>query len=105
MAPSVGSTTSPTRTASVNQTASPITIHMTMSDRPDDPEELDVRPQALRAAVVPLDEYLHLVDVEHRAPATDAGPRLEELDPVALLWDPAVPLVRLSCVLLHRQGE
>jgi hypothetical protein len=92
-------------TASANQAARPITIHMTMSGRPDDPEELDVRPQALRPSVVPLHEDLYLVDVVHRAPATDAGPRLEELDPVALQWDPAVPLVRVSCVLLHGQEE
>ena len=101
----VATTASPTMTASTNHAARPITIHMTMSGGPDDPEELDVRPQALRASIVPLHEDLHLVDVVHRAPATDAGPRLEELDPVALLRDPAVPLVRLCCVLPHVHEE
>lgn len=53
----------------------------------DDPEAVDTGAKASRAAVVPLDENLHLVDVEHRSAAQDAGPALEELDPIPLSRD------------------
>ena len=48
----------------------------------DDPEAVDTGSKASRAAVVPLDEDLHLVDVEHRSAAQDACPPLQELDSI-----------------------
>ena len=53
----------------------------------EDAEHVRPSPQALGPAVVPLDEDLELIGIEHMAAQTDTETWAKELDPVALARD------------------
>jgi hypothetical protein len=65
----------------------------------EDSVAVDIDPQALRKAVVPLDQDLELVGVVDSSSKADARSGPKELDSVTLARDPAQPLSSVSSVV------